>query len=62
VHRGARPRWGQAALAEIFMWGLVASYAVLGWRYDARLLMQCALVSLGVSLVVKGLAGIRTPS
>src|ERR1017187_9831585 len=30
---GRKPRWGQAALAEIFMWGSAASFAVLGWRY-----------------------------
>ena len=59
---GARPRWGQAALAEIFMWGSAVSFAVLGWRYNAMLLLQCVLVSLGVSLVVKAVEmGRRTP-
>jgi protein-S-isoprenylcysteine O-methyltransferase Ste14 len=53
---GARPRWGQAALAEIFMWGSAVSFAVLGWRYNATLLLQCVLVSLGVALVVKAFA------
>ena len=42
-------------LAEVYMWMSAAAFAVLGWRYDARLLLQCVLVSLGVSLVVKGL-------
>ena len=53
---GAKPRWGRAALAEIMKWGVTVSYAVLGWRYDARLLMQCVLVWLGVTLVVRGFA------
>ena len=53
---GARARWGQAALAEIFMWGSAAAFAVLGWRYNAMLLLQCMLVSLGVALVVKAFA------
>jgi protein-S-isoprenylcysteine O-methyltransferase Ste14 len=53
---GARPRWGQAALAEIFMWGSAVSFAVLGWRYNATLLLQWVLVSLGVALVVKAFA------
>src|ERR1039458_5657811 len=53
---GARPRWGQAALAEIFMWGSAVSFAVLGWRYNATLLLQCVLVSLGVALVAKAFA------
>jgi hypothetical protein len=56
---GAPARWGQAALAEVFMWGSAASFAVVGWRYNATLLLQCVLVSLGVSLVVKAFAGGR---
>ena len=48
-------RWGQAALAEVYMWGSALSFAVLGWRYDTGLLLQAMLVCLGVSLVVKGL-------
>ncbi len=51
---GARPRWAQAALAEIFMWGVTVSFAVLGWRYDAFLLTKCVLVWLGASLAVRG--------
>ena len=51
----AKVQWGRAALAEVFMWGAALSFAVAGWRYDAHLLIQCVLVWLGVSLVVKGL-------
>lgn len=50
---GALPRWPQAVLAEIMMWGVTVSFAVLGWRYDAFLLTKCLLVWLGVSLVVR---------
>ena len=50
---GAHPRWLQAALAEIFMWGMTASFAVLGWQYDAHLLLRCVLVWLGVSLILR---------
>jgi len=53
---GARAEWGRAALAEIYMWMSAAGFAVLGWRYDERLLLQCVLVSLGASLVVKGVS------
>ena len=52
---GARPRWAQAALAEIFMWGMTASFAVLGWQYNAFLLTKCVLVWLGVSLVMRAI-------
>jgi protein-S-isoprenylcysteine O-methyltransferase Ste14 len=51
----ARAQWGRAAAAEVYMWMSAAGFAVLGWRYDAHLLIQCVLVSLGVSLVVKGI-------
>jgi protein-S-isoprenylcysteine O-methyltransferase Ste14 len=53
-HPPPKPRWDRAALAEVYMWGSAAGFAVLGWRYDSNLLLECVLVSLGVSLVVKG--------
>jgi protein-S-isoprenylcysteine O-methyltransferase Ste14 len=59
---GARPRWPQAVLAEIFLWGVTASFAVFGWQYNAHLLLRCVLVSLGASLVVKGLAKQQRPA
>ncbi len=49
----ARPRWAQAVVGEIYMWGVAGSFAALGWRYNAVLLTQCVLVSLGVSLVAR---------
>jgi protein-S-isoprenylcysteine O-methyltransferase Ste14 len=52
---GVRPQWVRAAVAEIFMWGSAASFAVLGWRYNAELLLQCVIVWLGVSLIVRAL-------
>jgi protein-S-isoprenylcysteine O-methyltransferase Ste14 len=52
---GARPQWGQAFAAEMFMWGVAISFAVLGWKYNAHLLIQCVLVSLGVALIVQGI-------
>jgi len=59
---GAQARWTQAALAEIFLWGVAASFAVLGWRYNALLLIQCVLVSLGASLIVRALAVKQQPA
>ena len=49
------PQWGQAVAGEIYMWGVAGSFAVAGWRYSAPLLMQCVIVSFGVSLVVRAL-------
>lgn len=53
---GARSRWLQAVLAEIYMIGVALSFAIFGWRYNANLLIQCVLVSLGVSFVIRALA------
>lgn len=51
---GLEPRWPQAILGEIYMWGVACAFAFAGWRYNSWLLMQCVLVSLGASLVVRG--------
>ena len=49
----ARPHWLQAVLAEIYPLAFALSFAVLAWRYNARLLIQCLLICYGVSLVVR---------
>lgn len=51
----ARPRWPQAALGELYMIGVALAFALLGWRYNARLLTQCVLVCFGLSLVARAL-------
>ncbi len=48
-----QPRWPTAFLGEIYMWGVVASFAILGWRYNSILLIKGVLVSLGISLIVR---------
>ena len=52
---GAHPRWLQAVLGEIYMIGVAISFAIFGWRYNANLLIQCVLVSLGVSFLVRAI-------
>jgi len=52
---GRTSYWAQAFLGELYMWGVALSFAVLGWRYDAKLLLQAILVSFGLSLVVRAL-------
>jgi hypothetical protein len=42
-----------AVLSEIYMWGVAVSFAALGWRYNAALVTQGVLVSLGVALVAR---------
>ncbi len=53
---GLKPRWGQAVLGEIYMWGVAVSFAVLGWQYDAVLLIKGVVVAFGVSLVARAFA------
>lgn len=49
------PRWGQAILGECYMWCVALSFAIAGWWYNASLLMQCVVVSFGVSLLARAL-------
>lgn len=51
--RGVVPHWVQAALGESYMWGVALAFAVAGWRYNATLLLQCLIVSLGISLLLQ---------
>jgi protein-S-isoprenylcysteine O-methyltransferase Ste14 len=48
-----QPRWLLAFLGEIYMWGVVITFAILGWRYNSILLIKGVLVSLGISLIVR---------
>ena len=60
--RGVVPHWTQAALGESYMWGVALAFAVAGWRYNATLLLQCLIVSLGISLLLRAfLPKIRRP-
>ena len=47
------PNWPTAFLGEIYMWGVVITFAFFGWRYNSMLLIKGVLTSLGVSLIVR---------
>jgi protein-S-isoprenylcysteine O-methyltransferase Ste14 len=47
------PKWPLAFLGEIYMWGVVISFAILGWRYNSILLIKGVLIALGLSLIVR---------
>ena len=51
--QGFSARWPQAFLGEIAMWGIAFSFAVVGWRYNAELLIQCVIVSVGVAILMR---------
>jgi protein-S-isoprenylcysteine O-methyltransferase Ste14 len=48
-----QPQWPQAFLGEIYMWGVVISFATVGWRYNSFLIIQGVVVSLGISLIAR---------
>ena len=50
---GDAAAWLTGIVGEIYMWGVVASFAIAGWRYNAQLVIQGVIVSLGVSLIVR---------
>jgi protein-S-isoprenylcysteine O-methyltransferase Ste14 len=52
---GMRAAWGQAIAGEFYMWGVALSFALLGPRYNATLLTQAVIVSVGLSIVVRAL-------
>lgn len=49
----AQTRWPTAFLGEIYVWGVVATFVILGWRYNSILLIKGVLISLGISLIVR---------
>ena len=48
-----QPTWPTAFLTEIYMWGVVVTFALMGYRYNAFLIIQGVLISLGVSLIAR---------
>ena len=48
-----QPNWPSAFLGEIYMWGVVVSFAAHGLALQLFLLIQGVLISLGVSLIAR---------
>jgi protein-S-isoprenylcysteine O-methyltransferase Ste14 len=48
-----QPAWPIAFLGEIYMWGVVVTFAIFGWRYNSTLLTKGVLISLGLSLIAR---------
>jgi protein-S-isoprenylcysteine O-methyltransferase Ste14 len=48
-----QPTWPIAFLGETYMWGVVVSFAIFGWRYNSILLIKGIVISLGLSLIVR---------
>jgi protein-S-isoprenylcysteine O-methyltransferase Ste14 len=52
---GIAPQWRSAFLGEIYFWGVLIAFLALGWKYNASLITQGVLISLGVWLILRGL-------
>ncbi len=52
---GKRAKWLQGIVGEIYMVGVVITFAVFGWGFDARTMVRGVLISLGAWLIVKAL-------
>jgi protein-S-isoprenylcysteine O-methyltransferase Ste14 len=48
-----RPNWVQAFFAEAYPLAFTLCFAIFAWRYNARILIQCLLISYGFSLVMR---------
>ena len=48
-----KPAWPKAFLGEIYMWGVMISFALLGWRYNSVLIIKGVIISLGISFIVR---------
>ena len=54
-----KAQWPAALAGEIYMWGVAITFVALGANYNATLILQGLLVSLGLSIVVRGLLSKR---
>ena len=52
---GVRARWADGFLSELFPWGIFVTYVLFAGRYNVTLLVQGVLISLGISVLVRGL-------
>jgi protein-S-isoprenylcysteine O-methyltransferase Ste14 len=53
IPQAAQPEWGMSLLAEAFPVAYSICLAVLAWRYEPGLLIQCVLIAFGLSLVTR---------
>ncbi len=48
-------RWPRALVREIGAWGTAVTFAIFGWNYNSLLVTQGVLVSVGLSIAMRGL-------
>ena len=52
---GRHAKWLQGIVGEIYMVGVVITFAVFGWGFDVTTMERGVLISLGAWLIVKAL-------
>jgi protein-S-isoprenylcysteine O-methyltransferase Ste14 len=52
---GKRAQWLQGVFGEIYMLGVVITFVVFGWQFNATTLIRGVLISLGAWLIVKAM-------
>jgi hypothetical protein len=52
---GKPAHWLQGFLGEIYMVGVMITYVVFGWNFNATTMIRGVLISLGAWLIVKAL-------
>jgi protein-S-isoprenylcysteine O-methyltransferase Ste14 len=52
---GSHARWLQGIVGEIYMLGVVVTFVVFGWSFNATTMTRGVLISLGAWLIVKAL-------
>ncbi len=51
--RNDKPHWRSGFLGEFYFWGVAVTYIAFGNRYNATILEQGILISLGLSIVLR---------
>ena len=54
-------RWMQAFMGEVHTWGVVVTYLTFADRYNATILIQGVLISLGISMMLRAFLGPSVP-
>ena len=54
-------RWMQAFMGEVHTWGVVVTYLAFADRYNATILIQGVLISLGISMMLRAFLGPSVP-
>ena len=58
----ARPHWLQGIVGEIHLWGMAITYVLFAHRYNVTILEQGALISVGITFLVRAIWRPKVPA